>query len=397
VTHPLRICQYFGALRPDQGPNLLPNQGGVARAVIDLSEALRRAGHEVSVLRSGPRPAITIRSESAGRALMLETSLAAGGLLSRRGLQAAQLALEGADALHLHEVWDPACLQLARLARQTDVPYVMSSHGSLDDYSMGRGTLKKRTYLALAGRRMLQRAAAVHCTAAAERRQSMKWYPKGRPVVVPLLMDLAAFVELPGDGPAIAGLPALDHDLPRLLVLGRIHEKKGIERLIDAAADLAQDGMVCSTVVAGPGDPEYVASLRRRVASRGIENHVAFPGPVSGTAKVSLFQWADLFVLPTHEENWGIVLFEALAAGTPVVTTRGVDVWQELEQTGAATLIGAGPGELTTTMRRLLLDRGELRQVGAAARTKVLQQHSREQAVGRYIDLYRDLARDTTA
>jgi glycosyltransferase involved in cell wall biosynthesis len=124
---------------------------------------------------------------------------------------------------------------------------------------------------------------------------------------------------------------------------------------------------------------------------------VAFPGPVSGTTKVSLFQWADLFVLPTHEENWGIVLFEALAAGTPVVTTRGVDVWQELEQTGAATVIGAGPGELTTTMRRLLLDRGELRQVGAAARTKVLQQHSLEQAVGRYIDLYRDLARDTTA
>lgn len=325
-------------------------------------------------------------------------TLAARGrrrLLDGEDRAAARDAIASCDVLHLHEVWDPVCLQLASVARGLDIPYVISPHGALDAFPMSHKRLKKRLYLALAGRRMISRSAAVFCTAAAEAAQSSRWHRGAASVVLPLVMDLTPFHHLPGPSEAGHLISDLDPSLPRLVFIGRLDPKKGIEHVIDAAAALIDGGTPCNLVIAGSGEPGYVASLRSLVHSRGHADQVRFAGYLGGTAKVSLFQWADLFVLPTYQENWGIALYEALAAGTPVVTTRAVATWPELEATGAAFVVENDTAVLAARLATLLTDRSRLHDLGQEARRVVLRDHDAATTASKYLAAYRAVGAGT--
>jgi glycosyltransferase involved in cell wall biosynthesis len=218
----------------------------------------------------------------------------------------------------------------------------------LDDWSMAQKTAKKKLYLRFVGRSLLERAAFVHCTAQEEARQSARWFPRGRARVIPNLVDLSPFEALPGPELAAERLGVSRQGPPLLLFVSRLHPKKGLERLIEAVARLRRQGRPHRLLIAGSGESGYEASLRRQVARLFLTDSVHFVGFVRGETKRSLYQLASLFVLPTYQENFGFVLYEALACGTPVLTTRGVDTWRELAQSGAAELT-----DQATSPRRL--------------------------------------------
>ncbi len=113
---------------------------------------------------------------------------------------------------------------------------------------------------------------------------------------------------------------------------------------------------------------------------------------MSGHEKLSLYQASDVFVLPTYQENWGFVLIESLACGTPLVTTRGVDIWSELESSGGAVIVDAEPGALATTIRSLLEDDGRRQEMGSRGRSWVLRTLHTDRVIDRYEALYRSLA-----
>ncbi|MHC4108108.1 MAG: glycosyltransferase [Planctomycetota bacterium] len=369
--------------------------GGVVRAVLDMCEGVAARGHEVTLLTLDPGdvpPSWRVGETGVPRVAQIER----GALprLNRSGLAQAQRQIKAADVVHLHGIWDPICLQLARLARRSDVPYVVSVHGMLDDWSIGQRTAKKRLYVALAGRRFLERAAAVHCTADAERAQSSKWYPRGRPVVIPYVTDLSPFLELPGPQLARRSFPEVFSDDGRsvILFLSRIHPKKGLEQLIRAAAELQRRGLEIAVAVAGTGEPEYEQSLRRLADEEGVSERLHFLGLVVGEQKVSLYEAADLFVLPTSQENWGLVLTESLACGTPVVTTRGVDIWSELEASGAAAIIDSAPEAIASAVAELLDDTARLRAMQQKGRTWVLEHLDADRVAGQYERLYRSVS-----
>lgn len=376
-------------------PRIRLEEGGVVRAVIDMAGLLAAHGHGVTVLTfdDADAPEQWKRAEdSAPRLRTIPAPSMPLGLYSRAQLREMRAEVEKCDALHLHTPWERANAQLASLARSAGKPYVLSIHGMLDDWSMSQKSLKKRLYLAIAGRRLLERAAVVHCTAEAEREQSRKWYPAGRALVVPLVFDLSDFRDLPGPGPARRAFPACDSDGPVVLFLSRVHYKKGIEVLIDAAGLLAERGGRFAVVIAGTGEAEYVDSLRARARERAVEDRVHFVGMVTGVEKVSLYQRADVFVLPTSQENFGFVLPEALACRTPAITTKGVDIWPELERSGGAVIVDRTAEATADAIERLLADPDRRREMGEAGRRWVFEHLEPQRVVEAFERMYRRAA-----
>jgi len=386
ILSSVRIVQYLKWLRLADG--------GVVRAVLDLSAALARAGHEVVVLTADdsgvpeewkreklgshplPRSVLLELTDPLDRMRGRRTAEAQADTptqrLTRASVGVAAREIASADALHLHGAWTPSNHALARVAERAGVAYVVSAHGMLDRWCMAQGGLKKRFSLALMGNRTFDRARAVHFTAEAEREQArgvLSAAACSRGEVVPLVFDTSLFRSLPGPAGARAefGLAA---DEPVLVFLSRIHHKKGVEVLLRAAARLKQDVAGSEprfrVVVAGPSDPpEYVGRMKALATELGIAERVVFPGLVGGPLKVSLYQAGAAFVLPTQQENFGFVLIESLLAGTPVITTRSVDIWPELERSGGATITDGSVEEITGAMRMALANwRGQAESVG---------------------------------
>jgi len=378
----VKIVQYMSDFRLQAG--------GVTRAVLDLCAVLASSGHEVHLLTldRSDVPAEWNGASGRPRASELGRSRLPIPRLNAHGRGEAMAAIAAADVVHLHVPWDPVCVQLAAMAHGAKRPYVITIHGMLDDWCMARNRLKKRLFHALAGRRLLERAAAVHCTAQAEAEQSAKWYPGGRSACVPLITDLSPFEHLPGSAPARRRFERELGDGGVALFLSRLHPKKGLEALIDAAGMMRTQGVHARVMIAGSGDEAYVSALRRRVAEMGLGDGVRFLGFVSGMEKLSLYQAADMLVLPTSQENWGFVLVEALACGTPVVTTKGVDIWPELASSGGARIVPAEAGAIAETVAELLSDPARRRAMGEAGRQWVLESLSADRVIAGYEAMY---------
>lgn len=352
------------------------SEGGVVRAVLDFCEILTQRGHHVRVLTCDDTdvPASwKAGAQDCPRLITLEPRSRLTARFQRTDYRTIQRTLADSDVLHLHTPWDRSNLGLMRLARRTGVPYVLTVHGMLDDWSMAQKPLKKRLYLALGGRRLLERAAAVHCTAKGELEQARKWFSNGAGHVAPYIFDLSPFRELPGRDVAVRAIPDAGGDEPTILFLSRLHYKKQPEVLIDAAAMLRDEGRKFRVLIAGTGTPEYEARLKQQVERLDLGRIVRFVGLVLGDVKVSLYQMADVFVLPTSQENFGFVLVEALAAGTPAVTTRGTDIWQELESSGGALIVDGEPRSTARAIATLLDDPERAQTMGADGRAWVFE------------------------
>jgi glycosyltransferase involved in cell wall biosynthesis len=374
---PLRLLHYLDNARLDAG--------GVCRAVLDLCAQLASRGHAVTLVTQVDQdvPPDWKEGRPGGpRALHLPHP--------NRARAAALVA--GQDAVHLHGMWTVTNLPFARAALRLGVPYVFSPHGMLDDWAMSQKRLKKRLYLALAGRRLLERAAFVHCAAAGELDQARTWFPRGRGRAVPLILDLSPFRDLPGPEPARARFPMLNTGRPVLLFLSRLHPVKRVEVLLRAAAALRDAGQETTVLIAGPGDRAYADRLAALARELRLDDRVAFLGPVYGPEKTSLYQAADVLVFPSGHENFGFVSFEALAAGTPVVTTRDVLTWPELEQSGGAVITDGSVQGVAAGVDALLKDPARARAMGRAAREWVLHRFEPGSIVGEYEAMYRRAA-----
>lgn len=367
-------------------PTIRLEEGGVVRAVLDLCTEMAGAGHDVTLATSDATdvPAAWKKGAKGSPRVLVAPD-------RHRPTRSSDLlaAVADADIVHLHAVWQPTNIVLAKACRGAGTPYIVSVHGMLDDWTIAQKHLKKRLFLTMGGSRFLARAAAVHTTAEAERDQARKWIGGAHAEVVPLLFDLADFGTLPGSTPALARFPQIDRDVPRLLFLSRLHEKKGVHRLLRSAAILRDRGVPFQLLIAGTGDEPYASRVRALRDQLELQNHAEFLGFVSGIEKVSLYQASTLFVLPTSQENFGFVYFEALATGCPVVTTKGTDTWPEIEQSGGGVIADSEPEPFADAIAGLLAE-GEtaIRERGRRARDWTLDYFQPERIVADYEALY---------
>lgn len=219
------------------------------------------------------------------------------------------------------------------------VPYFVYTHGMLDPWFRTAGRLKvaaKQLSWWLAEGRLLAHAEAVLFTTEEEQRlaDGAFWPYKADGVVIG-----HGTPDVTGDPAAQvaafrAAVPVLA-DRRFLLFLSRIHPKKGCDLLVEAFAGAAAADPGLDLVIAGPDQVGLVAGLRARAEALGVGDRVHFPGMLTGDVKTGAFRAAEAFILPSHQENFGIVVAEALACGTPVLISDKVNIWREVAADGA--------------------------------------------------------------
>jgi len=328
--------------------------GGPPRSVIDLATALAERGHHIDVLTSyidelppSWRGAGTPCVHRIGRESLWSV------YCSREERALIRKLIGQASVLHLHECWDPLNLYLARVARASGVPYVVSSRGSLDDWCMRQKRLKKWLYLRIAGTRLLNDAAFVHATASGEAQQSERWYPSGRTEVIPNLINVSRLRS--GDHRSLAYTEfGIDPTAEVLLFMGRIDPIKGIDFLLDSMPIIRRTHPRACLVIAGNGTMTSVAHVRRSIDRLGIEDCVRMIGFVRGHYKAGLLQCASAFVLPSSHENFGNAIFEAAACGVHCIVTRQVETWRELWAAKVATIVQQDTFEISTAVSHQL-------------------------------------------
>ena len=300
------------------------------------------------------------------------------GNLFRFGNTLRKLARERDETIiHDNGLWLPVNHWVARVARSLDCPRIVSPHGMLEPWSLGQGTWKKKAAWWLYQKRDLQTAEAVIATAEQEA-ENIRDLGVDRPIAtVPNGVDRPD--DLPKDTEG-------GHERT-VLFLSRIHEKKGLLNLVDAWDRLRPDGW--RVVVAGPDEDGHEAEVRRRIAERNFGEAFSFVGPVEGGAKWSLYQKSDLFVLPTHSENFGIVVAEALSCGTPVITTKGAP-WRDLKEHACGWWVEIGAEPLVKALDEAIhLSAAERSTMGRRGKELVEQKYTWPQVADRLERTYR--------
>lgn len=248
--------------------------------------------------------------------------------------------------LHGHGLWQWPVHQMAGLARRYHIPYIISPRGMLEPWSLTQSPVKKQLALRMYQSKDLRNAAVLHATSLMEAQQFRRLEFKNPIAVIPNGVDLDAF-------PLKKSVPA---NTPKtLLFLSRLHPKKGIELLIEAWSELESDIKANWQVsIVGNGPEGYIRTLETLITDKTLNNQITIYPPKYGTDKVMAYQNASLFVLPTYSENFGIVVAEALACGTPVITTNGTP-WQQLPKEGCGWCIPTGKEALILALKEALI------------------------------------------
>jgi glycosyltransferase involved in cell wall biosynthesis len=314
-----------------------PAGGGPMEGVLQSSLACARLGHTVEVatlddpaaafLRDHPLPVHALGPARTGYAY------------SPRLVPWLRANAAGYDAVIVNGLWQYHGLGAWRALHGSTTPYFVFTHGMLDPWFKRAYPLKhakKWLYWPWADYRLLRDARGVLFTCEEERllaRQSF-WLYRAREVVVSF-GTRAPPLEAPRLREAFLGAHPALRGRRLLLFLSRIHEKKGCDLLIDAFARVATEHADLHLVIAGPDQTGWQAALQARAAALGVTDRISWPGMLQGDLKWGAFHAADAYVLPSHQENFGIAVAEALGCGVPVLISDKVNIWREIEAAGA--------------------------------------------------------------
>ena len=285
------------------------------------------------------------------------------------------------DVVHVNCCWTPGCAAMQRLAQSRGYKVVLTPHGMLEPWIVRRHYLtRKLPALLLYQRAAIRNADCIQATAESERDNLLRLGYNGNVRVVRLGID-ADGIEMKRSW----------RKTRQILFLSRVHVKKGIDYLVEAASELRDELRGYKIVVAGEGDADYVASLKRQIADCGLQDMIELTGGVYGEQKWKLFCDSDFFVLPTHSENFGLAIAEALASGTPVITTVGTP-WSDLNTHCAGAWIEIGTKPLTETLRRFSsYSETDLEQMGRNGRKLIETKYSAMVMAEEMLAVYRDI------
>ncbi len=375
-----------------------PVQGGPIEAIRQFAQTAKRQGYHPEIV-SLDDPQASYVAECP----VPVHALGPGGGGYRRSAQLIPWLQKNAaqyDAIVLDGLWTYSSFGAYLGLKKMGVPYVVFTHGMLDPY-FNRFPLKrfkKNLYWSWAERRVLRDARAVCFTCDEERlraRRSFRPY-RCREAVTPLgIADPAG-----NAGEKERQRNAFLHEFPQLrnkrvlLFLGRIHTKKGCGLLIEAFASVAAHDPNLVLVMAGPDQQGWSAALQARAAQLGVADRITWPGMLTGDLKWGAFHAAEAFALPSHQENFGIAVAEALACGIPVLLSNKVNIWREIERDGAGFVDDDTADGATRLLKKWVsLTAAEREAMGARARSCYLSRFEIERAAAQFLRILEDKER----
>jgi len=360
-------------------PSVSERSGGPATAIVPMCRALMGQGIEVVLLSTTDGlfdmlQGVVIEHKGIP-AIFFSSQLGESFKYSRPLASWLSSNIQNFDLAHVHAVFNHSSVSATRACRNAGVPYVIRPLGTLDPWSMTQKSLRKRLFWQVSGKGMLDAAAAVHYTTDAEKLSTERHLGLNHGKVIPLGIE------------ANGSIPQTNHD-PYLLVMSRLHTKKNLDVLIDAFLSLAEDSG-WRLVVAGDGPADYVAKLKSKVGSR--QDRVLFTGWLEGERKNAVLAGASLLVLPSHQENFGLCVMEAMAHSVPVLVSPNVNLAAEIAVANAGWISAIDKEALATTLAEALTDKDELAKRGRAGK-QLSQKYSWENAAKKLVALYKEIS-----
>ena len=285
------------------------------------------------------------------------------------------------DLAHIHAVFNHSSIAASQACRKAGVPYIIRPLGTLDPWSMTQKSLRKRLFWQLSGKAMLNSASAVHYTSEVEKLSTERLLGLNHGKVIALGIDANSNGNL-----------RRIFDEPYVLVLSRLHPKKGLHVLIDAFLSLVRKGSLANwrLVIAGDGPADYVSKLK--AMARAQTDRVVFTGWLDEDKKHAMLGGASLLALPSHQENFGLCVMEALGHSVPVLVSPNVNLATEIVAANAGWVAALDQDALEARLFEALSDDDELIRRGRAGK-QLSQKYSWENTAKGLIDLYEEISR----
>lgn len=282
---------------------------------------------------------------------------------------------EKPNLVHINGIWSPQNWEFQKAAQKLGIKVIVSPHGMLEPWIMAHSPLKKKIALFLYQRKAIQQSALIHATAQMEAENIQTLGFKNPICIIPNGIDLND----------VKGIKEY-YGTRKMVFLSRIHPKKGIELLLEAWRNSNTNGWLLE--IAGNGDENYIANLNQ--SAQDLKN-VHFVGAKYGEAKWNFLRSADVMVLPTHSENFGIVVAEALAVGVPVITTQGTP-WEDLVMHQCGWWINLSVSNLEKIIALVTqIPANELATMGRNGRKLVVDKYDVKTVTNKIVDLYQEV------
>lgn len=367
-------------------PSVATNSGGPAQAVFSMCRALKSRGIDVLLATtdagiSDPPLPETVVSYNDVSTVFFHSQLGRSFKFSKPMSNWLAASVANFDLVHIHAVFNHACVAASRACLANGIPYVIRPLGTLEPWSLEQKRFRKRVFWRLKGDEMLRGAVAVHYTTTAEQRSVEEQFRLNNGIVIPLGIESEAPEKLSSAGEFIGD--------PYVLVLSRLHPKKALDVLIDAFVDATADAQLRKwrLLIAGDGEPDYVRWLRDRVQQSDKQRQIRFSGWLTGEAKWKALAKASLLALPSYQENFGLCVLEALTCGVPVLVSQHVNLADDIERAGAGWVSEVGTLQLAAALRSALGNDADRQRRGIAG--KILsKQFTAERMGAELIRLY---------
>jgi len=283
---------------------------------------------------------------------------------------------EKTKIIHNHGLWTMPNIYSGYLRTKGDVKLVISPHGTMSEWTRNYHRWRKWIMWHLGGqKKAIDVADAFHATAEDEYHDIRRIGCKQPVAIIPSGIDIPPLIKCPSKSRRI------------VLFLGRIHKKKGIDLLLKAWSVIEGQFQQWDLIISGPNDQGYLSQYQS-LASKLALKRVQFIGPLYDEDKLNMYRKASIYVLPTHSENFGITVAESLAAGTPVIVTKGAP-WSGVIKNNAGWWIDIGIEPLVECLKQALsLSEEQLIEMGKNGREWMIRDYSWETIGKKMIDFY---------
>jgi len=361
-----------------------PEFGGPYSAVKDVSIALSNKGLEVNVLSPIPRD-YNVENLYRETPDSLNVKYIRVGFLSNtfpsfstRWKTVIKDMLPRIDLVHVHGMFDHYTYVTSRLSKQK--PIIISPRGSIMNDALSTNRyVRKYLYLNSIGKSIIRKASAIHLVNQYEKEEFLNVFKanskefKDKILVIPNGINLEEFKNLPPVG-SFKQKYSLLRDKKYIIFLGRINVIKGLDILVESFKKLAAIYDDLYLVIVGPDNKGYEKRVKKWLNDAGLLGRSVFTGMLTGRDKLEAFVDAEVFVLPSYSENFGMAAVEAMACGIPVVISNKVGIQKEIKENKAGIVVETDPESLFDGIKTLL-DNKELRREFAKNGEKLLEEY----------------------
>jgi glycosyltransferase involved in cell wall biosynthesis len=361
--------------------------GGTIASVSKLCEGLSKQGHDIQVLSTTANGSGELDVPTNTRMLVDGVQVLYCSRLSKDPMHFSIALLwqlyriaknESSLVVHIHSWWNFTAVLSLLMVKLLKVPTVLSPRGMLTCYTLDNGkTLLKKSFHRLMGKWLLQYP-LLHATSLKEQRDILLLTRQKNIIVIPNLVHFPGTIQ--------TSRTVSSSNCFELLFLSRIQEKKGLELLFQAVVELSFPWRL---TVGGTGSPAYITALRQLAEKLNINESISWIGHVSNEDKYKCLANHDLLILPSHNENFGNVVLEALLSGTPVLITEGVGLSPYIRKTGLGWVSLFNKKSLIQNLIHARQDTTRRTHIQHTAPARVRQDFSENQLIQRYLQLYR--------